>query len=159
MKKVILVMTAVASLSVVACKDKAADKVKAENVDIAAQRDEDAKKLPVMEFEKTEHDFGTIEQGTPVETVFKFKNTGVAPLIITSATSSCGCTVPEPPKEPIAPGESGELLVKYNGSGANQVAKTITVRANTESGTETLKIKVFVNPKNKETGSPVQTSN
>ena len=75
-------------------------------------------------------------QGAPQETVFKFTNTGNAPLMITNATSSCGCTVPNPPKDPIAPGEDGELLVKFNGTGQNQVTKTITVMANTEKGSE-----------------------
>ncbi|MGB5481091.1 MAG: DUF1573 domain-containing protein, partial [Eudoraea sp.] len=91
--------------------------------------------------------FGTITQGTPQETIFKFTNAGNAPLIITNATSSCGCTVPNPPKDPIAPGETGELIVKFNGSGQNQVTKTITVTANTEKGKEILRIKAFVNPK------------
>ena len=65
--------------------------------------------------------------------VFAFTNTGDAPLIITDARSSCGCTVPQYPKNtPIAPGESGELVVKFNGSGKNQVTKTVTVTANTQ---------------------------
>lgn len=131
------------------CKDKAADKINSENVEVAANRDDSQKKLAVMAFEKMEHDFGTIEQGTPQETVFKFTNTGDAPLIITDAKASCGCTVPQWPKDkPIAPGEEGELTVKFNGSGQNQVTKTITVTANTEKGKELLRIKAFVNPKN-----------
>ena len=109
-----------------------------------------------MSFEKAEHDFGTIEQGTPQETVFKFTNTGNAPLIITDAKSSCGCTVPNPPKDPIAPGESGELKVNFNGSGQNQVTKTITVTANTEKGSELLRIKAFVNPKGAAPLGPVK---
>nr|WP_297914187.1 DUF1573 domain-containing protein [uncultured Allomuricauda sp.] len=131
------------------CKDKASSKVLADNVDNATTRDEAQKNLPVMTFENSEHDFGTITQGTAQETRFKFTNTGQAPLIITDAKSSCGCTVPEYPKNtPIAPGDSGELLVKFNGSGQNQVTKTITVTANTEKGSEILRIKAFVNPKN-----------
>lgn len=158
MKKIVLTLVAVAAMSFVACKDNAADKIKTENVDLAAQRDADAKNLPVMTFEKAEHDFGNIVQGTQVETVFKFTNTGKAPLIITDAKSSCGCTVPEKPKDPIAPGETGELLVKFNGSGSNQVMKTITVTANTANGKETLRIKAFVTPK-AQAGSPVKVSN
>jgi len=101
-----------------------------------------------MAFDKSEHDFGVIEQGTPQETVFTFTNTGNAPLIITNATSSCGCTVPEYPKNtPIEPGQSGEMLVRFNGSGQNQVTKTITVSANTSKGSEMLRIKAFVTPK------------
>ncbi|UOB16987.1 DUF1573 domain-containing protein [Abyssalbus ytuae] len=146
MKKVYLLVTSMLVISFVSCKkDNASDKVKAENVEIAAQRDEASKNLPIMSFDQTEHDFGNIPKGTPVETVFTFKNTGTAPLIITNATSSCGCTVPEYPKNtPIAPGETGELKVKYNASGKNQVTKTVTVSANTEKGTEKLTIKAFV---------------
>ncbi|QLE03139.1 DUF1573 domain-containing protein [Galbibacter sp. BG1] len=148
MKRIFLVLTIAAAVSFTSCKDnKAADKVDSENVAKAEQRDEAAKQLPVMQFEETEHDFGNIPQGQSVEKVFKFKNTGNAPLVITDAKSSCGCTIPQKPEEPVAPGETGEILVKYNGSGKNQVTKTVTITANTEKGTEQLKIKAFVEPK------------
>lgn len=148
MKRVVLTLSVVAVLAFVSCKENATSKIKTDNVAVAAERDEAAKQVPVMSFEKSEHDFGTIEQNTPQETVFKFTNTGTGPLIITDASSSCGCTVPEYPKNtPVAPGESGELLVKFNGSGQNQVTKTITVKANTAKGSEILRIKAFVNPK------------
>ncbi|SHJ25489.1 DUF1573 domain-containing protein [Pseudozobellia thermophila] len=155
MKKALLTLSVFSILAFVSCKENASSKVKSDNVAEAAQRDEAGKQVPVMTFEKEEHDFGTIEQGTPQETIFKFTNTGNAPLIITSATSSCGCTVPDPPKDPIAPGEEGELLVKFNGSGQNQVTKTITVNANTEKGSEILRIKAFVNPKGAAPVGPV----
>lgn len=149
MRRYYVFLAILCSLVVMSCKENASEKVKTDNVEVAAARDEAAKKLPVMTFEKAEHDFGTIEQNAPQETTFKFTNTGNAPLIITNATSSCGCTVPEYPKNvPIAPGESGELLVKFNGSGQNLVTKTITVAANTEKGSEQLRIKAFVNPSN-----------
>ncbi|WP_340063968.1 DUF1573 domain-containing protein [Ascidiimonas aurantiaca] len=149
MKRTFLILGLAVSMVFVSCKDNnAASKIKSENMEVAAQRDEAAKKLPVMTFDKSEHDFGTIAQGTAVETKFVFTNTGDAPLIITNAQSSCGCTVPNYPKDtPIAPGESGELLVKFNGSGANQVTKNVTVTANTEKGSEVLVIKAFVTPK------------
>ncbi|MBT8185423.1 MAG: DUF1573 domain-containing protein [Eudoraea sp.] len=148
MRKIVLGLSLVAIVSIVSCKEKASNKINAANVEVAAERDVAAKQLPVMSFEKAEHDFGPIEQGAAQETKFKFTNTGNAPLIITNATSSCGCTIPEYPKNtPIAPGESGELLVKFNGSGQNQVTKSITVSANTEKGSEVLRIKAFVNPK------------
>lgn len=156
MKRAILGLSLLTMLAFVACKENASSKVKTDNVAVAAERDEAAKLLPVMEFEKVEHDFGTITQGTPQETVFKFTNTGDAPLVITKATSSCGCTVPNPPKDPIAPGEQGELLVKFNGTGQNQVTKTITVVANTVKGSEQLKIKAFVNPKGAAPLGPVK---
>ncbi len=148
MKKVFIAFGAIALVAFVSCKENASSKIKASNVEVAAERDEAAKNLPIMTFSKSEHDFGTIEQGAAQETIFTFTNEGNAPLIITNATSSCGCTIPEYPKnKPIAPGESGELLVKFNGSGQNQVTKTITVFANTGKGSEVLRIKAFVNPK------------
>ena len=91
----------VVALTSVSCKDKASKKIVADNVESAVDRDEADKMVPVMSFEKVEHDFGTIQRGTPQETVFTFTNTGNAPLIITNAKSSCGCTVPNPPKDPI----------------------------------------------------------
>lgn len=158
MKKITTLFSLVFAMALVgvSCKDKASNKIVADNVENATSRDEAQKLVPVMTFEKSEHDFGTIEQGTPQETIFKFTNTGNAPLIITDAKSTCGCTVPDPPKEPIAPGETGELLVKFNGSGQNQVTKTITVTANTAKGSEILRIKAFVNPKNAVPAGPVK---
>jgi len=147
MKKIVLIVGLVSMVAFTSCKENASSKINTDKVAEAAVRDEASKAVPIMSFEKAEHDFGTIEQGTPQEAAFKFTNTGTAPLIITDAKSSCGCTVPNPPKEAIAPGESSELTVKFNGSGQNQVTKTITVTANTEKGSEILRIKAFVNPK------------
>ncbi|MCG5643331.1 DUF1573 domain-containing protein [Flavobacteriaceae bacterium LSUCC0859] len=146
MKKTIVIATAFLSLTVFSCKEKkATEKIDNNQVEMATERDQAAKKVPIMSFDKTFHDFGQIAQGTPQETIFTFTNTGDAPLIITNATSSCGCTIPEYPKNtPIAPGESGKLVVKFNGSGQNQVTKTINVQANTANGTEMLKIQAFV---------------
>ncbi|MEA1787054.1 DUF1573 domain-containing protein [Arenibacter sp. GZD96] len=155
MKNVLTSLVCVSLMAFVSCKEKASDKINATNVEVASERDQASKSLPVMTFEKSEHDFGVIEQNAAQETVFKFTNTGNAPLIITNATSSCGCTVPDPPKDPILPGDSGELLVKFNGAGQNQVTKTITVTANTEKGSEILRIKAFVNPKGATSGSPL----
>ncbi len=137
------------------CKENAADKVKEEKVAEAETRDANAGKFAIITFEEKEFDFGTIEQGTKVEHIFKFTNTGDAPLVIVDAKSSCGCTVPEYPKTPIAPGETADLLVKFNGSGKNQVSKNITIIANTETGKEVIKIKAFVNPK--AGGAPAKT--
>ncbi|MEC7783603.1 MAG: DUF1573 domain-containing protein [Bacteroidota bacterium] len=144
MKKVFLAVGLVAAIAFTSCKDNASDKVKGENVEMAATRDADATVFPTMEFEESAYDFGNIARGTAVEHVFKFKNTGKAPLVIVDATSTCGCTVPSYPKEPIQPGETGELLVKYNGSGLNAVTKIVTVKSNTEKGSETVKITAFV---------------
>ncbi len=147
MKKSVLIVAILSVFAFSSCKDNAADKVNEENVVAAADRDAESGKFPVMAFEESQFDFGTIDQGTNVEHVFKFKNTGDAPLMIVNAKSSCGCTVPEYTKEPIAPGATGEMLVKFNGSGQNQVSKTVTITANTQAGNETLTIKAFVTPK------------
>ncbi|HKL35366.1 MAG TPA: DUF1573 domain-containing protein [Salegentibacter sp.] len=147
MKNGILMLAAVGALLFTSCKDNnnnASEKVKAENVESAAERDAQATVYPKMEFEESEHDFGNIPKGENVEHTFTFTNTGQAPLVITNARSTCGCTVPSYTREPIQPGETGEMLVKFNGSGNGQVTKTVTVSANTEAGTERLRIKAFV---------------
>ncbi|WP_162341994.1 DUF1573 domain-containing protein [Cyclobacterium salsum] len=72
---------------------------------------------PVISFEESSKDFGDITQGDKVENVFKFENTGNAPLIISNVAATCGCTVPSWPKEPIAPGKKGEIKVSFNSAG------------------------------------------
>ena len=92
-------------------------------------------------FEKEVHDFGTIVQGEKVAYSFKFKNTGKADLIITSAKGSCGCTVPEYPVEPIAPGAEGVIDVVFNSDGkSGQQNKKVTIVANTVPNTKVLAI-------------------
>ena len=86
-----------------------------------------------IKFESTKHNFGMFSESTPkVSCVFKFKNVGDGPLIIHQAIASCGCTVPVYPKEPIKPGESGEITVKYDGYGRfpGRFRKSITLRTN-----------------------------
>lgn len=120
---------------------------------VSEVKSEPAKKpegpLPEMTFDITEHDFGTITEGDVVTQKFKFTNTGEAPLIITNASSSCGCTVPTYPKDkPIAPGESSEIEVKYNSRGKkNQDNKTVRITANTWPTVNKINIKAFVEPK------------
>ena len=106
----------------------AANKIKQSNLEAAEKLAEQATQFPQIKFEETTHDFGEIKQN----------------VVITNATSSCGCTVPEYPKEAIAPGESGAIKVVYNGSGKDAISKTVTLTTNTEQGTELLTIKAFV---------------
>lgn len=104
--------------------------------------------LPAFEFETMEHDFGTIKEGDVVETTFKFKNTGEAPLIIQGAQGSCGCTVPTWPKEPIPVGGTGEVTAQFNSKGKpNLQQKTVTLTANTWPKRTVLRIKAQVTPK------------
>ncbi|MBD79477.1 MAG: hypothetical protein CL840_11210 [Crocinitomicaceae bacterium] len=89
--------------------------------------------MPVMKFEQELFDFGTITQGEKVNLTYKFTNTGNADLIISTAKGSCGCTVPDWPKEPIKPGESGEIKVIFNSDGRNgNQHKTVSINANTQ---------------------------
>ncbi len=101
---------------------------------------------PKIEFkaENNTIDYGTVVKGvdTGVRT-FEFTNTGDAPLLITNARSSCGCTVPQPPKEPIMPGGSDKIEVRYN-MNPGTISRTITVETNAtnvENGTVQLYIK------------------
>ena len=115
MKKTIVLSILSLSLLTLSCNENAAKKINDKNVEMAKQRDDEIKEGgPKLNFDKTEHDFGVINEGDVVETVFSFTNSGNSELIITSAKGSCGCTVPEWPKEPIMPGEAGEIKVKFN---------------------------------------------
>lgn len=92
---------------------------------------EEVSAKPTMTFEEKEYDFGEIMQGDKVEHVFKFTNTGNAPLIISNARASCGCTVPEWPKEPIPPGDTGEIDVVFNSAGkSGRQTKSIRISTN-----------------------------
>jgi hypothetical protein len=95
-----------------------------------------------IEFEAKEIDYGTIEKGANGVRVFKFTNTGSAPLIINSAKGSCGCTVPSYAKEPIMPGESSEIKVKYDTKRVGAFTKYVTLTTNATNETTT-RLKIF----------------
>lgn len=104
---------------------------------------------PVITFDKLEHNFGTIrEQDGRVTTIFTFRNEGMSPLVLSNVRASCGCTTPKWPKQPIEPGESGEIQVTYNPNGRpGHFQKTITVTSNATEATKKLYIKGDVTPK------------
>ncbi|HQV53077.1 MAG: DUF1573 domain-containing protein [Flavobacteriales bacterium] len=98
-------------------------------------------------FGNYEHDFGNIKQDSENAYTFSFTNSGTEPLIIENAVGSCGCTVPEYPKEPIPPGGTGDIKVVYKpGKQENAQTKTVTVTANTEPKETVLRIKANVAP-------------
>ena len=103
---------------------------------------------PVVSFDKLSHDFGTINEGDVVETVFTLTNTGNSDLIILNARGSCGCTVPDYPKDqPIAPGDSAEVTVKFDSNNKpNANNRSVTFTTNTEKGREVVQIRTFVTP-------------
>src|SRR5690606_35572270 len=92
-------------------------------------------------FETDVVDYGTIEQGADGLREFKFKNTGKEPLIISNAAGSCGCTVPTWPKEPIKPGESSTIKVKYDTKRLGAINKSVTITSNATEATKVLRIK------------------
>ena len=99
-----------------------------------------------LEFDKLEHDFGTILPDSENECKFKVTNTGKKPLIIQSVKASCGCTTPHKPDKPIAPGQFDFITVGFhpNPGQKNQITKTVTVSANIPGGMAELKIRSFV---------------
>ena len=98
-----------------------------------------------MTFSEYEYDFGTLVQGESATHIFEFTNSGDEPLIIDNCKGSCGCTVPKCPKEPIQPGEKGQIEVKFNSkSKKNQQSKRVTINANTDPAQTFLTIKAFV---------------
>lgn len=151
MKKYLIVSVLSLSLLVFSCDEDATKKINGKNVELAKQRDNQIKEGGAkFKFNKTEHDFGVIQEGDIVETVFEFTNSGKSELIITSAKATCGCTVPEWPKEPIMPGEKGQIKVKFNSDRKpNLQQKQVTLVTNTEEGKEILKIKAQVIPRSK----------
>lgn len=153
MKKSILAIVSVAMLGLSACNNDATTKIEADDSSSSSTSDIStadvtASGTPAFAFNEENHNFGEIAEGTLAEYDFEFTNTGDAPLIINDAKGSCGCTVPNWPKEPIAPGATGKIHVSFNSSGrpGNQ-QKTVTLKANTIPNTKVLKIASTVIPK------------
>jgi len=115
------------------------------NNPLTANLPTDTNQLARIRFAETEFDFGEIKQGEVVIHRFQFTNTGQVPLTILKAYAGCGCTVPEWPEAPIAPGETNEIMVKYNSEGKkDEQSKIVKVIANTFPNETQIKIKAFV---------------
>lgn len=115
--------------------NSATAEVKTTSQDMSAQGAQAAATtdVAVLSFTETSYDFGTIQEGDTVKHTFNFTNTGKAPLIIQNAVSTCGCTVPEWTRTPIAPGQKGEMSVVFNSKGkAGVQSKAVSVTANTQ---------------------------
>lgn len=109
---------------------------------------------PVMTFEKIDMDYGTIAQGADPLRKFKFKNTGTEPLVIKNARGSCGCTVPNYKKEPVMPGETSEVEVRYDTNRPGPFTKTVTIETNEGDQARVLTIHGTVNEKAAEPSVP-----
>jgi hypothetical protein len=96
---------------------------------------------PVMTFEKTVHDYGTISKGSDGTCEFLFKNTGKEPLILSKPRSNCGCTVPDWPQQPIMPGQSSSIKVTYDTKRMGPINKQVTIISNAVNSPIVLQIK------------------
>lgn len=145
MKKYLILSLSALAFTFTACGENT-EKKEAPATAVEASSAKAVSNAPVMTFDKTIHDFGTIQEGERVETLFTFTNTGKSDLVIVDARGSCGCTVPEYPKNtPIAPGATGQIRVSFDSSNKpNLQQKTVTISANTDSGRETIRIKAMV---------------
>lgn len=131
MKKIILSLTCVAILA--SCSNQEPKQsATTETETVATASATDPADAPVFKFVKESFDFGQITDGEKVSYDFKFTNVGKTPLIVTSATATCGCTVPDYPKEPIAPGAEGVIKVVFDSTGKPGMQnKVVTITANT----------------------------
>ncbi|MCZ4244879.1 DUF1573 domain-containing protein [Pedobacter punctiformis] len=143
MKKIFIL--AIAALSFTACHN-ANNQTKEESTGVSIGNDtsKTASKIApadaaVISFDREIYDFEKIQQGEKVQHDFKFKNTGKSPLIITNATATCGCTIPESPKEPILPGKEGVIKVVFNSEGKfGMQDKIVTVTSNANPNVSTV---------------------
>ena len=151
-KNIILLALLITTTCLVSCTNgNASTKVNKENLNNAKSRDTEIEKgVATISLDKREYDFGSVNEGDIVETVFKVTNSGDTDLVITDAKVTCGCTVPIWPKEAIKPGETKDVKVRFNTSGkSNRQQKNITLITNTLSGREILTLKGMVTPKAK----------
>jgi hypothetical protein len=156
MKKLIFTLGLVAGLSALTFAQDA--KTAGDGHDHGAAAVTPVTSLADLKMDKMEHDYGTIKQGGNGECEFKFTNSGKEPLVITNCQGSCGCTVPQCPKEPILPGKSGVIKVKYDTNRPGAIYKTVTVNSNSKSGNVVLTIKGNVEVKPAETDFPQNTT-
>ena len=134
--------------SLIACRnEKESGQISADSVELPVSADgrDQTKRLPQLVFDKELHDFGKIKAGEKVSYSFRFVNQGGSDLIIQSASGSCGCTVPDFPKEPIPPGREGFIRVMFNSEGKTGVQeKQVTVLSNTMPNTTTVRVKAEI---------------
>jgi hypothetical protein len=147
MKKLIFTLGLVAGLSALTFAQDGHSANDGHNHGAAVTQTAAATSLADIKMDKMEHDYGTIKQGENGECEFKFINNGKEPLVITNCMGSCGCTVPQCPKEPILPGKAGVIKVKYDTQRVGGIYKTVTVNSNAKSGTLSLTIKGTVEAK------------
>ncbi|MCR5115665.1 MAG: DUF1573 domain-containing protein [Bacteroidales bacterium] len=142
-KTIILTLIALfcASFSLSAQNANAGKKDQSKKTEQKAEKKNNKAKVAEITFESLEHDYGNIYKGDNGECEFKFKNTGKAPLTITKCQASCGCTVPSWPRDPIAPGKTAVIKVKYDTNRLGTINKSITVTSDAINNNVVLHIK------------------
>lgn len=126
----------------VSCSPETSEGIDTSAVSNSSSAEGKSSDVPNIKFDEEEFDFGKIIQGEKVSHAFFFRNTGNKNLIISSASGSCGCTVPEWPKEPILPGQSNKIEVIFSSEGkSGYQEKTVTVVTNCEPSTRVIRIK------------------
>lgn len=154
MKKLIFTLGLVAGLSALTFAQEVHGAGDGHNHDAPANSATAPTSLADIKMNKLVHDYGEIQQGANGECEFVFTNSGKEPLVINNCQGSCGCTVPECPKEPILPGKTAKIKVRYDTNRIGQIYKTVTVNSNAKSGNIVLTIKGNVNAKPVETDFP-----
>ncbi|MDZ7740353.1 MAG: DUF1573 domain-containing protein [Bacteroidota bacterium] len=145
-----LLIMSIVSIGMISCDGQKGKQEEQISTDVitnpkSAEKDDDMGYLPSIEFNKTEHDFGKVIEGEIVTYSFRFKNTGRSDLIISSVSSSCGCTASEYPRDPVEPGEEGIVRLSFDSSRRKGFqSKTATVLANTQPNRTSLRIKAMV---------------
>lgn len=135
---------AITALLIASCGNNG-DSLSTDIVNNPKSAEKSGKSQAKITFDKTEHDFGRLLQGEIVSYSFKFTNTGNAPLVISAVNKSCGCTASEYTKQPIAPGEGGQIKLTYDSNGHSGFQnKTVTVVTNTNPAATALRIKAEV---------------
>jgi hypothetical protein len=143
--KTIYILVASVIIFTSSCKEQSTDISTNDVMNSKSADGSNNSSLPDIKFEEETHDFGRITQGEKVTYAFKFKNTGGANLIISSANGSCGCTIPSYPKKPISPGEEALIDVVFASEGKSGVVeKSVTLVTNCEPSTKIIYIKANI---------------
>lgn len=146
MKKIILVL--LGAIVFLSCDFRRKDKIADDASKITEQALKDSTSVQIID---TAYNFGSVAEGEKVEYSYRFKNTGTKPLVIITATASCGCTVPQKPERPILPGETGFIKVVFDSKGrVGPAHKTITITSNARPDFEQLLLSGNVTGKTKQ---------